>query len=688
VAHPCVALALVALTAAPGELSPGPQQRPGAVPTFGAAVSLVRVSVVVRDKSGALVRGLTRDDFSLTEDDKPQGIDVFDFEEVETERIGPLEEPTVTTPALLKAPPQRGASPAPTASPAPVDLSGRRLVVLLFDANGMEPEQLGRAMTSARAYVDERMTAADLVAVASIGTGLQVEQDFTADRAALGRALDRVLGADTSAAAPTAEAPATDEAAEPEGFTPDASELDLFNIDRRLRAIEDLSRALAPIVQKKSVIYFSNGMSGVGADNQVELRAAIDLAVKANLSVYPVDTRGLDAVVPGGDARQASGRGTDVFSGRALTRQLDQQITSQDTLAALAGDTGGRAFLDTNDFGLVYERVAVDTSAYYLLGYTSTNPAQDGRFRRVRVRLKRPDLRIEHRSGYYAGRDFVHAGREDRERQLQEQLLSDLSSTDLPVWIQTGHFRLGENRFYVPLSVAVPGSAIPFERKGEQDRATLEVIGIVRDEAKRAVARLRDTIDVAAPGAQEIRRKNVQYRTGFALPPGKYRLKVVVRENRGGAFGSFETEIGVPDLRRSPVKLSSVVVGTQIEKAPRRELPNPLARNGTELLPSVTHVVSTKQPLYFYFEVYEPARSAAGAVRMLTSIAFFRGGQRRYETPLVEVGRLEAADRNAAVFQLSVPAASLQPGLYVCQVNVIDDVAGTFAFPRLALLVK
>jgi hypothetical protein len=237
----------------------------------------------------------------------------------------------------------------------------------------------------------------------------------------------------------------------------------------------------------------------------------------------------------------------------------------------------------------------------------------------------------------------------------------------------------------VPLSIAVPGSALPLARSGDQERTSLDLVGVVRDEAKRAVARIRDTLNV---NGSDVKKKSVQYRTGFTLPPGTYRLKVVVRENAGGAFGSFETDLTVPDLRRSPVKVSSVVFGTRLAPAVRVDPPSPLARDGSELVPSVTHVVSTTQPLYFYYEVYDPARDPGGDVRVLTSIAFFRGNMRRYETPLVEVKRLTAPDRKAAVLQLAVPAASLKPGLYTCQVNVIDDVAGTFTFPRLALLVR
>ena len=674
------------LIAPPGSArAQAPRQAPL---VFGSDLALVRISVVVRDAKGELVRGLKREDFVVTEDSKPQTIEAFEVEEVETRNAAsdPLE-PAVATGAILSQPPN-----APT--PAPVDFEGRRLVVLLFDSSGMEPDQLQRALDSAHDYLDERMTAADLVAVATIGSaGLEVGQDFTADKDAIRRALSKIAGVDdgTTADAPTSEAAAADDAVPADSFTPDTSELDLFNIDRRLRAIEDLSKALTPIIQKKSVLYFSNGLSGLGADNQVELRAAIDKAVKANLSIYPVDTRGLEAVVPGGDARQASRGGTDVFSGRGIARQFEQRATSQDALSSLASDTGGRAFFDANDFGDAFARVVSDTSAYYVIGYASTNPARDGKFRRVKVAVRQAGLRVEHRSGYYAERDFAHAGKDDRDRQLQDQLLTDLSATDFPVWLQASHFRTADNRFYIPLSVAIPGSALFANRRTDKadapkGAATVDLIGVVQDEAKRAVARLRDTLKVQM--TPDVQRKNLQYRTGFSLSPGRYRLKVVARENHGGAFGSFETTLVVPDLRSAAVKMSSVVFGTQLEENRSADRANPLVRDGSELLPSVTQVVSAKQPLYFYYEVYDASKNPDGGVRLLTSVAFISGGVRRYETPLVEATRSEAGDRGAAVFQLKVPAASLKPGLYACQVTVIDDVAGRFVFPRTAVLIR
>jgi VWFA-related protein len=661
-------------------------------PSFRAGVELIYVNVVVRDGSGNIVRNLKKEDFTLVEDDKAQAITAFDFEEVPSEAM-PAAEPAAPVQPILKAeaapkPAHAPAAPAAAASkPEPIDLKNRRLVVLLFDSSSMQPEELERAIASGHDYLARRLTPADLVAIASVGSTLQIVQDFTADRETLSAALDRFSGVDTVGFQEGTTL--TGEETDADGFVADESEFNIFNTDRRLAAIEQLSDALAPIQQKKSIVYFSSGVTQRGEDNQVQLRVAIDRAVKANVSIYPVDTRGLTAIVPGGSASQSSGRGgSSMFSGRGVSQQFASQSASQDTLVALASDTGGKAFLDTNDFAGVYTKVIGDTSAYYLIGYSSTNPARDGRFRRIKVRLNKSGLKVEHRNGYYATRDFQHSGKEDREQQLQDQLMTDLSSTDLTVWMSTSFFRLSEDRFYVPVSIAVPGSEIPFAQSSTQDRATIDVIGLMRDPQQRPVGRLRDTVKLAVQPAQEVKRKTVQYETGFTLPPGRYRLKVVLRENQSGAVGSYESDIVVPDMRRMPVKLSSVVLGTQTQPVTQRNAVSPLARNGTMLVPSLTHVVSTGQPLYFYYEVYDPALVQSGGPRLLTSIAFFRGKVKTYETPLAEVTRLDAPDRKAAIFQYSVPASALKPGYYTCQITVVDDVAGTFAFPRLPLLVR
>jgi hypothetical protein len=459
----------------------------------------------------------------------------------------------------------------------------------------------------------------------------------------------------------------------------------MFNNDVRLRALKTLAETLAPIEQKKAIVYFSAGMQRSGQDNQIELRAAINSAVRANVSIYPIDTRGLQAVVPGGDARQASGRGVSMFSGRGVAQQFSRMSESQATLASLAADTGGRAFTDTNDFGDAFTRVQRDMSAYYLLGYSSTNSAKDGRFRRIQVRVRRDGLRVEARAGYYAERDFSHTSRGDRESQLEEQLFSAVSTTDLPVLVTGGWFRLAADRYYVPISVAVPGASVPVA--AGKDNASLDVLGMVRDEQGRPVGRIRETLQLPAGTGGTLGGKQVLYQSGVALPPGRFHVKVVVRENAGGLVGSFETSLTVPELKQAPLKVSSIVLGTQLQPAAKRS-DNPLVRDGVQLLPNVTHVVARDQKLFFYYEVYEPQAASGASPQVRTSLAFYRGKVKVYETAVVERTTIDAPDRRAAVFQFEVPPGAFTPGLYTCQINIIDAVAGTFAFPRLALYVR
>jgi len=670
---------------------------PQAIPSgyvFKAQTELVLVNVTVHDKNGNPVRNLKREDFKVLEDNKPQQVVSFDIENTDA-----VASAAVAEGKLLSAAPQPSTSVSPGVAAGVPPFKDRRLIVMFFDLSGMEPDEIDRSVTAALNYVDKQMAPADLVSVVSLGSSLTVNQDFTSDRATLKKTLESLnLGGGQGFEEGTT---GTTEGTADTGnsFTADDTEYNVFNTDRRLEALRSVAGQLGGIDQKKSLIYFSSGMDRTGIENQAELRAAINAANRANLSIYAMDIRGLQAIVPGGEAQNASLRGTSPFSGAAMRSAYNSNFTTQETLVTLSGDTGGRAFLDSNDFSRVFTGVQQDTSTYYILGYHSNNPARDGRYRRITVRLNRTDVKVDFRRGYYAPADFQHSTKEDREQQLEQELASDLPTTDLPVYLSAGYFRTSDNRFYVPVSVVVPGSQIPFTRNKDEDRATLDVLGVVFDSNKRPVGRMRDTVKLSLNTSQLVQRKNVQYNSGFILPAGNYHLKFVVRENQTGRLGSFETDLTVPDLKGIPVKLSSVVLASQLQPAGKKKTDNPLVRDGSEVIPNVTHVFSSGQHLYFYYEVYDPARDSANVsanpqqssksrIRLLTNVSFFRGNTKAYETPVVESEQLNAPDRHAAVFQLDVPLTQLTPGFYTCQVNVIDDAAGQFRFPRLALFVR
>jgi VWFA-related protein len=672
-------------------------QQPSTGYTFKAQSELVLVNVSVRDKDGNLVRDMKPEDFTILEDNKPQKIATFDIENTQnpprliTDEVNLLSSPAKSAEATSAS--------AATGRPDET-IKDRRLIILFFDLSAMQPGEIERSANAAEDYLKKQMQPADLVSVVSLGNTLTVNQDFTSDRDRLQAVLESFntganAGFELGSTGTTEGTPDTGGS-----FTVDDTEYNIFNTDRRLQALRAVAEQVANVPQKKSLIYFSSGMQRTGIENQSELRAATNAAVVANLSIYTLDIRGLQALPPGGEAQSASLRGTSAYSGQAQLNALNSNFQTQETLVTLAADTGGKAFLDSNDFGKVFKSVQEDTSMYYLLGYQSTNTARDGKYRRITVRVNRPGVKIDFRPGYYAQADFRHSNKDDRERQLQEELTAELPSTDLPVYIATGYFRVSDDRFYVPISLIVPGSEIPFSRNRDQDKATLDILGLVTDERKFPAGEIRDTVKLAVDAAKEVQHKNVQYDTGLMLPSGKYHLKIVVRENEDGRTGSFETDFTVPDLKSTPVKTSSILLASQLQAAPKKDSGNPLVHNGEVPVPSVTRVFSANQHLYLYYEVYDPAKATAvapaatgqrggkPAVQLISNVAFFQGEKKAYETPSVRVQELTTPGRKAAVFQLDVPLSQLKPGFYTCQVNVIDDAAGHFVFPRLALLVR
>src|ERR1051326_7483174 len=168
-------------------------------------------------------------------------------------------------------------------------------------------------------------------------------------------------------------------------FTADDTDYNTFSADRKLLALQSIIQAVGKLPQKKSLIYFSNGISQSGVDNQSALRAATAAAVRSNVAIYPLDVRGLQALPGGGEAQNASLHGQSAYSGASVLNDLNSNAASQETLSTLAADTGGKAFFDSNDFSGVFSKVQKDTSAYYILGYTTTNHLKDGRFRHIKV---------------------------------------------------------------------------------------------------------------------------------------------------------------------------------------------------------------------------------------------------------------------------------------------------------------
>ena len=652
---------------------------------------LVLTNVVARDrKTGEFARGLKPGDFSIYENGKRQQLSTFDFETVEM--ATPLREATVSGLAA-------GASGSKAVVvTSPEELRNHRLIVMFFDLTSMQPEDLDRAVEAAQEFLRNKMQPADLVALVSLGDTLKVDQDFTADKNALLHEVAVYNGTEGEGFAQGATAN-SNQVEDSTGYTPDESEYNDLNTDRELFALRAVAKSLEKITEKKSLLYFSGGISRNGIENQASLRSAINAAVRSNLAIYSVDTRGLQAITPLGDASTGSLRGTGAFNGGALASNMNSNFATQEVMGTLSSDTGGKAFFDSNDFAPAFAQVQRDSSAYYAIGFHSSNPLRDGRFRKLTIKVNRPDLKLEYRPGYYAPADFQHSGKEDRERDLAEQMASDLPATDMAVYLDALYFRLDENRFFVPVSLIVPGSQIPFVKGGDKDKATLDILGTVIDEGKRPIGQARETVKLNLDSAQQARQKNIQYTTSFNLPPGKYHLKFVVRENQTGRMGSFEADITLPEMKKAPlpqkqIQISSILLASMRQPSKKD---TPLVRGGQEYVPNISHVFRQDQHLYLLYEIYSPAhekpaenqpKGTKPGINLLSSLELIQGSTKVYETPLVQAKAVNVEGRDAVAIELDVPLAGLKPGQYLCQLNVIDDAAGSFAFPRFVVLVK
>jgi VWFA-related protein len=659
-------------------------QEPGV--TFKVESNLVIVNVDVRDKSGKPLAGLKAQDFTLTEDGKPQKIAVFEYQQLDA----PAEVVTPTRPEQRPAP-RREIAPS---APGRIKYKDRRLLVLFFDFSSMPvPDQI-RAQKSALQFIEKQLTPADLVSVMTFGSKLQVMEDFTADRE---RLTEIIKGFRIGEASELAAANVNDENAEDTGdaFSADETEFNIFNTDRKLGALESAVKMLASLPEKKALVYFSSGVSKTGTENQSQLRATVAAAVRANVSFYPVDTRGLVASAPAGDASQGSPRGSGVFSGDAQRGQRARFNDQQETLYTLASDTGGKALLDTNDLTQGLRQAQKDISSYYVLGFYSTNAARDGRYRRVKVMLA-PSLqaRIDYRSGYFAPKDFKSFTASDKERQLEEALALGEPVTDLPVALEVNYFRLSRGEYFVPFAVKIPGPALELARAGRNQQAELDFIAQVRDKDGRVQGLVRDAIKVKLDGenAGKLGQRNLGYDSGFTLSPGTYSLRFLARENVSGKMGTFETKFTIPDVNGEAkwLRTSSVVWANQrealsaavggAEKNKRLLAMHPLIRDNQKLVPSITRVFRRDQSLYVYVEVYDAGRTPASSVA--ASVSFFRGARKAFDSGVVRVEQPLAARPSVIPVQLQVPLKSLRAGRYTCQVSLIDEAGKKFTFLR------
>jgi VWFA-related protein len=649
--------------------------------TISVDTQLVVETVTVRDKDNKPIEGLRADDFIVTEDGAPQTISVFQFERLQ-DAASPA---PVETPKPVQVLKPNQITPPPAGDPR---YTNRRLLVLFFDMTSTPPPDQFRAFSAGEKFIQTQMAGPDLMAIMTFSDGaVRVQKDFTDNR-------DQLLDALHLLMYPPEDNTAADVGA---AFGQDAGEFNIFNTDRQLAALQTAVTMLRSVSERKSLVYFASGLRLNGVDNEAQLRATINAAIRANVAFYPVDARGLVAQAPLGDATRGSPGGIGAFSGAAANAMMQSFQRSQDSLYALAADTGGKAMLDNNDLaaGIVQAQQAI--TSYYVIGYNPTNTAPDGKFRRVKISLKEEvSVKLDYRQGYFAGKTFSKFTAADKERQLEEALMLGDPITDLTIAMEVNYFQLNRAEYFVPVTVKMPGNELALARKGGADRTLIDFIGEIKDDYGSTIQNLRDKVDIKLSGenASQLQKRPIEYDTGFTLLPGKYVIKFLARDSETGRIGTFQAGFTIPNLNREEkrIPISSVVLSSQRvdikdalynaakdkDKAAAAQLANPLVVNGQKMIPSVTRVFSASRDMFVYLQAYEP--TATTVQPLVAFVTFYRGQTKAFETPALAVTEAWDNRLKTVPVSFSISLGNLPPGEYNCQITVLDPTSQKAAF--------
>ncbi len=685
----------------------GQNQTPGQPQNFTLKVqsNLVVEAVEVKDKQGKFVQGLTAKDFVLTEDGVPQTIKYCEHQDLsETAKPLPVMDSATENVTIYNKLARESIAPESMDNER---YKNRRLLSLYFDMSALPPADQMRALDAAQKFVRTQMTTADMVSIMRYdGGSVDILQDFTDDRNRLLSILETlVVGEGQGLADTTDDASSADTGA---AFGQDDSEFNVFNTDRQLAALQTATHMLGQVNGKKSLLYFASGMHLNGIDNQAQMHATADEAIRDGVSIWTIDARGLVASAPMGNASQGSPGGQSMYTGasaQAVTTNFQQ---SQDTLYALAGDTGGKAFLDNNDLSRGIVQAQESISDYYIIGYYTSNTEPNGKFRRIRISLaNNQEAKLDYRQGYYANKEFAKFNDVDRERQLEDALMLEDPITELTIAMEIDYFQLNRAEYFVPIIVKIPGRELALAKRGGAEYTRIDFVGEIKDlVGGTTVENVRDNVSfkLSDKTAAELARVPMEYDTGYTLLPGKYSIKVLARDDETGRIGTFQTTFVIPNLNKEVkrIPISAVVISSQrvnlndaiynaskAKDTAKNNAVDPLVQDGKRLIPSVTRVFSTGHEIYVSFQAYKPPPAATPPAPdtqpLFAFVTLYQGGKKMYETPPESIVPSATSRLGTMRLNFDLGVDNLPRGSYDCQVTVIDPSTQKAAFWRASI---
>ena len=540
-------------------------QEASETPTISVSTQLVVEAVTVKDKKGNPIEGLTAKDFTITENGVAQTIRFCEHQQLPETLIAASEPPP--TSENIKIYDTLARTRISASSPGNIRYKDRRLLALYFDMTAMQPVEQMRALAAAKNFIRTQMTPADLLSILRYqGAAVDVLQDFTADRNRLLSIVETMI------------------VGEGQGFGESSADAGTPDVGRRFRP----GRQRVQHLQHRSpVVRAPDGRQDVGTAEREEITDLLRQRSEAEWHEQPGATprdhrlchprRGVvladRRAWSGGrsppwrrHARVARATSACIPGAAALAVTTNFQ-QSQDTLYALAGDTGGKALLDYNDLTKGIVQAQKNVSSYYILGYYTSNAAQDGKFRRIKISVNESlSANLDYRQGYYAGKLFSKFTAADKERQLEDALMLDDPITELTIAMEIDYFQLNRAEYFVPIVVKIPGRELALAKRGGAEHTLIDFIGEIKDDySGMTVTNVRDKVNIKLSDATaaELSKRPIEYDTGFTLLPGKYTIKFLARDDETGRIGTYQATFVIPNLNKEEKRIANQLRGLE-----------------------------------------------------------------------------------------------------------------------------
>ncbi len=686
----------------------GSAQTPQTPPsvTFQVEVNYVDVDAIVTDENGNFVTGLTREDFEVFEDGKPQKVEMFSYVELPVERPDRF--------AVLGRP----VNTDMRSNTRPFD---GRVYVLVLDDVDISPLRTSIVKKSAREFIERHFGANDLAAVVYTSGRTDATQDFTNDRDLLIAAVDKFVGRRLQSAAIEAleqhyyreftRLDRQDNDVETGADIKDTgSPISVLDLEREQRALavldtlRNLGEFLAGVRgRRKAVLLFSEGLElpmselysmHTPTDVGGAIRDAITAAARSNVNFFALDPRGLIGLTT--EFIELAGSGapnvaTGVFGSRNAQQGLLNDIRlSQDSLRTLSEETGGFAAVNQNDLGAAFGRIVDANSRYYVLGYYPPSTARDGRFHRIEVRVKRPGLRVSARRGYASprGRTSAERKRDEETRRarearrgavnntspdLRDALNAPLQQSGLTFTVQAAPFKHTQKEASVALVIEFDGESLPFMKPDNGGLMTnaieLSFFGINQDGKAQRSTRSQFNLTLRPDSFTRVKTGGLRVTPRLTLEPGRYQIRIGARENVGSRVGTVFYDLLVPDFRKEPLMLSGVLITATSAQAAMTAMADP---NAPQLLPGPAvsrRIFGRDDRLTVFAEIYDNTSNKQPR-RIETAVTLIsERGQEVFGARDTVPNPGDTGQWTAHALVRDIPLAGAAPGRYLLRVE-------------------